>query len=307
MVVLYGFGRHMDNICKQFVIPAGEIEVVIDNNLKHLNVFVNLQGRVLTQRVLTFNEFVSNRKDFCSTKIVIGSKVSYEEIKNDILQSKCFEESQIMYVDDWVKQFPRRFVAKSIPNQLVPVNARLYPDRIGPLYDYNIPEGAKIAEIGVALGEFSEVLLKAIHPSHFYAVDMFSDTMEGFWGGKQFKGAGITHEQYYSNKFKSFIENGKLSMHKGISWEVIKEIPDDSLDYAYIDAAHDYESVRNDINAIYPKMKKHSILQFNDYTFLQDFGVIPAVNEFVIKTNSEVLFYSLSFNQHDDIGIRVNK
>ncbi len=48
-------------------------------------------------------------------------------------------------------------------------------------------------------------------------------------------------------------------------------------------------------------------MQFNNYTLLEHFGIIPAVNEFVIQTNSEVMFYCFSWNQHDDIGIKVNK
>ena len=264
---------------------------------------------------MSYADFLRKKQAFCAEKIVIGSKNAYAEIKKSILDSGAFMENDILYIDDWAQRFPKRVdlfevsplsprppVVNMIPQKLLS-NAKLYAERTLPVYD--IPKGGVIAEIGVALGEFSEKLLKIIQPRFFYAVDMFSDKTKGFWGGRQFEESGMTHEQYYRNKFKGL--ESKMALHRGMSWEAIKEIPDDSLDYAYIDAGHDYASVRNDIDAIYPKMKQGAIMQFNDYTLHENFGIIPAVNDFVIKTNSEVLFFAFSYNEHNDIGIRVGK
>ena len=86
---------------------------------------------------------------------------------------------------------------------------------------------------------------------------------------------------------------------------------DDSLDFVYIDANHKYEAVKEDISCWFPKIRKGGILSGHDYliedsiftwnsiqkdeknkyifysdnTFLGEFGVNAAVNEFVQQNN----------------------
>ncbi len=313
MAIIYGLGQHAGMILNEYLIPLKEIEVIIDNNcIKE------------TEKVMKWSSFILKRNLFSSKKIVIGSKVVYAEIKQSIIDSKLFGETSILLIDDWAKDFPRKedYLGKtffsqfagnlpnfpacdeSIPQQLL-MNAKMFAERTLPLNF--IPKGGIIAEIGVALGEFSEKMIEIIKPQLFYAVDIFGDKTKGFWGGNQFEDVGMTHKEYYCNKFKNLVQNNKMILKQGKSWEAIKEIPDDSLDYAYIDAGHDYSSVKKDIDAIYPKMKSGAILQFNDYTLHENYGIIPAVNEFVVSTNSEVVFYALATNEHNDIGIKINK
>lgn len=54
---------------------------------------------------------------------------------------------------------------------------------------------------------------------------------------------------------------------------------DESLDFVFIDAAHDYENVKNDISLWYPKVKEGGVLAGHDYHSNQP-GVIQAVDEF---------------------------
>lgn len=61
------------------------------------------------------------------------------------------------------------------------------------------------------------------------------------------------------------------------SIEAAKTIEDD-LDFVYIDANHNYEYVKQDIEAWYPKLKKGGILSGHDYPTL---SVQKAVDEFV--------------------------
>ena len=53
---------------------------------------------------------------------------------------------------------------------------------------------------------------------------------------------------------------------------------------SHLDAAHDYESVKKDIDALHLKVKDGAYIQFNDYVLYSVFesvhyGVVPAVNE----------------------------
>jgi hypothetical protein len=49
----------------------------------------------------------------------------------------------------------------------------------------------------------------------------------------------------------------------------------------YIDAAHEYESVKADISAWLPKLKSGAILGGHDYLGTTEDGVTRAVNEFI--------------------------
>ena len=71
------------------------------------------------------------------------------------------------------------------------------------------------------------------------------------------------------------------------SAEAAARVPDGSMDFVYIDARHDYESVLEDLDAWYSKLKPGAIFAGHDYVdgmFPQgDFGVKSAVDEFFGK------------------------
>ncbi len=71
----------------------------------------------------------------------------------------------------------------------------------------------------------------------------------------------------------------------GRSVEVLSQIPDASLDFVYLDAMHDYDNVKKDIEAWLPKIKKGGWIGGHDFVSrarkeLPEFpGVVQAVNE----------------------------
>ena len=75
---------------------------------------------------------------------------------------------------------------------------------------------------------------------------------------------------------------GNIRKHKGLSLEVVKGVADDSLDFVYIDGAHDLESVRADIAAWAPKVRPGGFIGGHDYhsNAGSDFHVQTAVDEF---------------------------
>lgn len=64
-----------------------------------------------------------------------------------------------------------------------------------------------------------------------------------------------------------------------------KRFKDNSLDFVFIDAAHDYESVKADILAWLPKVKNNGILAGHDYypEHPEYCGVYQAVHEIFDK------------------------
>lgn len=64
-----------------------------------------------------------------------------------------------------------------------------------------------------------------------------------------------------------------------------KKFKNNSLDFVFIDAAHDYENVKADILAWLPKIKKNGVLAGHDYypEHPEYCGVYTAVNEIFDK------------------------
>ena len=63
---------------------------------------------------------------------------------------------------------------------------------------------------------------------------------------------------------------------KATSLAAAAQTPDESLDFVYIDARHDYESVRADIRAWAPKVRRGGVVAGHDYNLD---GVKRAVDE----------------------------
>lgn len=113
-------------------------------------------------------------------------------------------------------------------------------------------------EVGVQNGLFSVCILKKWQGT-LKCVDIWDD------------------EEVYKKAKENL---GEERMIRKTSVEAAKEFADGSLDFVYIDAAHDYESVKEDLEAWYPKVRAGGVVSGHDYVAHQDFGVIEAVNTF---------------------------
>lgn len=202
-------------------------------------------------------------------------------------------------------------VAKMIPPELPAsffTNSRVCSNRFEVL-DY-LPKGGVIAEVGVAYGNFSEVLLEKLKPEKFIAIDSFAFTADNEpWQQTIIKDSKVSHLDFYKNKFSNDIATGRVEVYAGLSWEVLAKLPDNSLDYLYLDAGHSYEEVIKDIEQLKKKMKEKGIIQFNDYTLLDAFAFVPygvpkAVNEFMLQENYEVLYLCLHPQFFCDVVVR---
>ena len=130
---------------------------------------------------------------------------------------------------------------------------------------------AKGAEIGVREGFYSEQLCKTIPNIDLLCVDIW----EVYPGHKVKK----TAEQHYAEaqeRLKPY--NAKL--WKKDSLDAAKEIPDGSLDFVYIDAAHRFDNVIQDLVTWVPKVKVGGIVSGHDYYRGRNNGVVPAVNAY---------------------------
>lgn len=315
MVILYGLGSYSKEIAKKYNIPMDEIEVIIDNALSKYEIYHGM--------VISWEEFLLRRAEYHSRRLVIGAQYRFDEIKEEVLRSGLFEEADIIGIEKWAEgNFTKKQLLGCYIDEKECTNIRCISEQAGSIpqkqleeamvlcnrYEAleRLPKGGRVAEIGVAYGNFSKEILTKMKPEKFYAVDLFCESI-GFWNNDLFKESQMTHYEWYADKFSDYISSGTLIMEKGFSWDVMKKFPDHYFDYIYLDAAHDYASVEKDIMQIVKKIKTNGIIQFNDYTFQENYGVIPAVNKMVKETGAKILYYCLSTNGYADLVVQMRE
>jgi hypothetical protein len=138
-------------------------------------------------------------------------------------------------------------------------------------------------EVGVKAGVFSERLLADWRGRHLISVDPWAESDEGYVNLDNV--AQDVHDGFYAETLGRLERFGaRSSVWRMIGEEAAARIPHHSLDFVYLDARHDYESVRADLAAWHPKLRPGGILAGHDYidgVFENgEFGVRSAVDEF---------------------------
>lgn len=147
----------------------------------------------------------------------------------------------------------------------------LYRDMVAEAAD-----GAVFVEIGAWKGKSTAFMAVEIIKSgkklRFYVVDNFK-------GSEEHKDEDVVKDGTLLAQFVDNIAPVHRSVNLCIddSADAANLFPKMSVDFAYIDAAHDYESVRRDILAWLPRMKPGGLLAGDDYEYWP--GVRQAVDE----------------------------
>jgi len=188
-------------------------------------------------------------------------------------------------------------------------NARVLPERADILR--YLPKNIVLAEVGVALGDFTERILETCEIRHFYAIDIF--TLHQYpetWGGRVGRElGGLDHRSYYERRFAEPIAAGRMTVLEGPSHRRLEDLDDASVDVFYVDADHSYESVKTELAIIRRKIVPGGIIILDDYTMFDQFrmvpyGVVQAAHEFMIEERWEMIFLALHPDMFCDIAIR---
>jgi hypothetical protein len=164
---------------------------------------------------------------------------------------------------------------------------KVLPDRLS-LLDL-LPKNGTAAEVGVANGRFSKAILEHNHPQTLYLIDAWHMGSSSAYGD-----AGLV---LVKRQLIKEIEAGVVKICRGMSWDMLEQLPNASLDWVYIDASHDYDSVKKDLNVAITKVKKNGLICGHDYVrwgrFGKRFGVLEAVNEFCLLYNYAIKYLTL--------------
>ncbi len=147
-------------------------------------------------------------------------------------------------------------------------------------------------EVGVERARFSKILCQANPTLKLYGVDpwLFFEDYRNH-----------VNQERLDEFFRETRERMKpfnFQIIRDSSVNAARRFDDQILDFVYIDAMHDYKSVKEDIAAWHPKVKKGGIVSGHDYVDGRDndrpdkpdYGVKKAVNQWVEEKHIKHLF-----------------
>ena len=147
------------------------------------------------------------------------------------------------------------------------------------------PENSHFVEIGTWYGRSAAYMAVEIANSNkkikFDCVDTWVGSDEEIHKKELDVINNTLYEKFLSNiePVKNYINPIRMESLKAV--ELYKN---NSLDFVFVDASHDYENVKKDIEAWYPKVRSGGILAGHDYVEVWK-GVMQAVDEFLQKEN----------------------
>ena len=140
-----------------------------------------------------------------------------------------------------------------------------------------------VAEIGVGDGRHAKEIYDNLNIKRLVLIDIWKIY---FLESKQFH---VDYRRFEGITRETFAGITNVEIIKADSLEVINNFEDNSFDFIYIDASHDYKEVKKDIACWYPKVKSGGVLAGHDY--IEEWaGTVKAVDEFIANSNLTLNF-----------------
>lgn len=126
------------------------------------------------------------------------------------------------------------------------------------------------AEIGVRTGEYSEVLCKANPDLELLCIDP--------WTPYRLRSQEEQTANYIETQRR--LEPYKVTLIPRTSMDALAGVPEESLDFVYIDGLHEFEPVMLDIIHWSKRVRRGGIVAGHDYMWTYKAGVVAAVDAY---------------------------
>jgi len=153
-----------------------------------------------------------------------------------------------------------------------------------------IPRDSTMIEIGSYMGESTMMLASSKLFKKIYAIDPH-DGKEPFNDYTGYDWEFVKKEFHLNTRY---FDN--ITLISDFNYNVVDMFDDESIDFIYIDADHEYDSVKRDIELYLPKLKKTGIIGGHDYNENLWEGVFHAVND--ILGEPDYIFEDASWLKH---------
>lgn len=176
-------------------------------------------------------------------------------------------------------------------------------DRFNDFLDY-MPHNAIAVEVGVQGGGFAAFMLKKTKPKQLFLIDCWQQQDQNIYDDPEANVENHIQEQLYQETKKRFARDSRVVILREFSNQAVHRFANESLDWVYIDANHGYEAAKQDIALWWPKIKKGGVLSGHDYAVRPSFGVVQAVNEFLIANNLNLFCLTVEEHIYDSWAIK---
>lgn len=180
------------------------------------------------------------------------------------------------------------------------ISLEIYMNKLGK----NLEE-VSVAEIGVYKGDNAVDMLEEVPKiKKLFLIDNFNVEDRWFTDSLGRKMSQEYRDEFVKNVEHRFSKYGeRVALIKKSSEEAVKDFPDGSLDYCYIDGAHDYQNVKRDLHLWYPKVKNMGMLAGHDVHYPD---VTQAIIEFSVMKKISVFYVGLVRNSQVPQEIDLN-
>ena len=147
----------------------------------------------------------------------------------------------------------------------------------------------------------------------FNAKDLLQNGIEKLfmvdaWERLNVSGDGGNEQEWHDKNYNEAMERvspfkDKVTVLRGLTTEMAREIPDNSVGFVYLDAGHDYNSVMNDLINYFPKLVEGGVMAGHDF-INPAYGVKEAVEEFC---KGKYTVHVIPENQDEDAGFWFQK
>jgi len=162
------------------------------------------------------------------------------------------------------------------------------------------------AEIGVCRGHNAMSLYQIAKPSKFYLCDIWDEKNiprnldSSIWRDD--------NQKIVQRIFEEEISTGIVELHTEYGGNFLASLPNDSLDWVYLDANHNYDAISIEINIAIDKVKYGGFIAGHDYCTQPTAwksGVIRAVNEQI--QNGNIIMEAITIETYPSFLCRVIK
>ena len=129
----------------------------------------------------------------------------------------------------------------------------------------NLTQVSKLAEIGVLKGKFAEKILSNCDSIQtYYMIDPWRYLDD--WNKPANKDNKIMEQFFLEAKFNTNFAANKRVILRGKTTEVVEEIPDNEIEFAYIDGDHTLKGIAIDLIRLFPKIRDGGWIGGDDFS-----------------------------------------
>jgi hypothetical protein len=171
------------------------------------------------------------------------------------------------------------------------------------------------AELGVCDGEFSEKILSTVDPVRLYLIDVWRYIDLGYPDGLMVN--DNKQAARYRRVVGKFLNDDRVRVIRDYTAALSEILPPKSLDWIYIDADHSFRGCWKDLEIAKELVRDGGYIMGHDYNRAENYGVIEAVDRFVIEqrcvlsviTDERAKSYCISTTEsaHQSLQQRIQK